>query len=67
MGNASKTAKFGSWTATDGAQRVELPKRRHSHESHTNVYTECGRHSDDWLFGGISVMEAMKRVWGRRN
>jgi hypothetical protein len=24
-------------------------KRRHSHEPKVNVYTECGRHGDDWL------------------
>ncbi|CAD6446930.1 6c63be29-f736-443a-b439-87d3f763647f [Sclerotinia trifoliorum] len=38
-------------------------KRRHSANEHTNVYTECGRHSDDWLFGGFSVSGAVKRIW----
>lgn len=27
--------------------------KRHSSSSHANVYTQCGRHGDDWLFGGI--------------
>ena len=33
--------------------------KRHS-TGHANVYTECGRHGDDWLFGGIS--DAVKTV-----
>lgn len=23
----------------------------------------CGRHSDDWLFGGFSVTDAVKKIW----
>jgi len=38
-------------------------KRKHSHETKVNVYTECGRHSDEWLFGGFSVADAVKRLW----
>jgi hypothetical protein len=40
--------------------------KRHLHHSHTNVYTECGRHCDDWLFGGFSVTKTVKRMFGRR-
>jgi hypothetical protein len=39
--------------------------RRHSHEPKVNVYTECGRHGDDWLFGGFSVSGAVKKLWER--
>ncbi|KAF7854618.1 hypothetical protein EAF04_010426 [Stromatinia cepivora] len=38
-------------------------KRRHSANERANVYTECGRHSDDWLFGGFSVSGAVKKIW----
>ncbi len=38
--------------------------KRHSTLGHTNVYTECGRHGDDWLFGGIS--DAVKTVFGKK-
>jgi len=30
--------------------------------SHANVYTECGRHSDEWLFRNLSITDAVKRV-----
>jgi hypothetical protein len=36
--------------------------KRNSSSSHVNVYTECGRHGDDWLFGGIT--DAVKTVKG---
>jgi len=32
-----------------------------------NVHTECGRHSDDWLFGGFSVSEAVKKLGKRKD
>ncbi|KAI9645095.1 hypothetical protein NHQ30_005829 [Ciborinia camelliae] len=37
--------------------------RRHSANEHANVYTECGRHSNDWLFGGFSVSGVVKKIW----
>jgi len=39
----------------------EMMRRRHSHEPKKNVYTECGRHSDEWLFGGWS--DKVKKLW----
>lgn len=24
------------------------------HKAHVNIYTSCGRHSNEWLFGGLS-------------
>lgn len=36
---------------------------RHHHETHINVHTECGRHGDDWLFGGWNVGGVVKRVF----
>ena len=47
------------------AGRDGLVKRRHSHEPKVNVYTECGRHGDDWL-GLNSVAGAVKKIWERR-
>jgi hypothetical protein len=41
-------------------------KRRHRHEPKVNLYTECGRHSDEWLFGGFSVSEAVRKIWERK-
>jgi hypothetical protein len=38
-----------------------MVRRRYSHEPKKNVYTECGRHSDEWLFGGWS--DKVKRLW----
>ncbi|KAI1854541.1 hypothetical protein JX265_007588 [Neoarthrinium moseri] len=28
-----------------------------------NVYTHCGRHSDQWLFGGTSMSSMIKSAW----
>ncbi len=36
--------------------------KRLSGRSQTNGYTECGRHSNDWLFGGISFTEIGKKM-----
>jgi hypothetical protein len=34
---------------------------------HTNAHTECGRHSNDWLFGGISVTQTVKgMIWHKK-
>ena len=40
--------------------------RRRSNDPKVNVYTECGRHGDDWLFGGFSLSETMKMLWEKR-
>jgi hypothetical protein len=32
----------------EAGQKSTVSKR------HSNLYTECGRHGDDWLFGGIA-------------
>jgi hypothetical protein len=53
--------------ASDGEEEEEEERaritKRHSHPSHINIYTECGRHGDDWLFGGFSVIEAVRRIF----
>jgi hypothetical protein len=36
-----------------------------SHESKINGYTEAGRHGDDWLFGGFSVSDSVKKFLKR--
>ena len=52
--------------AVGSKKEVDMVKRRHSHDpNRVNVYTECGRHSDDWLFGGWSVSGAVKKIWDR--
>lgn len=38
--------------------------RRLSDDPKKNAYTECGRHSDEWLFGGLSF-DSFKKVWER--
>lgn len=53
-------------TALVGGRRKDTVKRRHSHESRMNVHTSCGRHSDDWLFGGFSVAEIVKKFWEKK-
>lgn len=54
-------------TSPGALPRGPAVNRRHSHDPKRNVYTECGRHSDEWLFGGFSVSGAMRRIWSREN
>jgi len=44
--------------------RLEEAKRRFSNEGKINVHTECGRHGDEWLFGGFSVAGAVRKMLG---
>lgn len=32
-----------------------------------NVHTECGRHSNDWLFGGFSVTGSIKKMMEKKD
>ncbi|KAF7880745.1 uncharacterized protein EAF01_011910 [Botrytis porri] len=56
-------ARSGSVNRGKGGEKKDGVKRRHSSNEHANVYTECGRHSDDWLFGGFSITDAVKKIW----
>ncbi|KAF7950525.1 hypothetical protein EAE96_007807 [Botrytis aclada] len=56
-------ARNGNGNRGKGWEKKDGVKRRHSSNEHANVYTECGRHSDDWLFGGFSVTDAVKKMW----
>ncbi|KAF8852065.1 hypothetical protein BDZ45DRAFT_695377 [Acephala macrosclerotiorum] len=38
--------------------------RRLSDDPKKNAYTQCGRHSDEWLFGGLTF-DSIKKVWER--
>lgn len=55
-----------SATSYGEERRRDRITKRHSLPSHANVYTECGRHGDDWLFGGFSVIEAVKRMFQKK-
>lgn len=35
-------------------------------ESHLNAHSECGRHGDDWLFGGASLGDGVKWLLGKK-
>ncbi|ESZ90113.1 hypothetical protein SBOR_9506 [Sclerotinia borealis F-4128] len=62
-GMVDKRARFDEGRNRGKGEKKDSGKRRHSNNEHANVYTECGRHSDDWLFGGFSVSGAMKKIW----
>jgi hypothetical protein len=40
------------------------PVKRHTHSTKQNAYTECGRHGDEWLFGGFPESGSLKKLWG---
>jgi len=52
-----------SWGVEGNRDKI---MKRHSHPSHINRHTECGRHGDDWLFGGFSVVELVKRIFKKK-
>jgi hypothetical protein len=35
----------------------------HHRETHKNANTDCGRHGDDWLFGGYQIRDAWNWVF----
>jgi hypothetical protein len=41
--------------------------RRHSDDPKINVYTKCGRNSDDWLFSGWNVADTVKKIWEKES
>jgi hypothetical protein len=46
-----------------GTEAKDTAKKGRTHKENVNVYTECGRHSNDWLFGGFSVSDTVKKLW----
>ena len=66
-GSSEKTLQFDANSQTSPRRRSgekKQPLRRYSHDpSKVNGYTTCGRHGDDWLFGGFSVSGAVKKLW----
>ncbi|KAG4440493.1 hypothetical protein IFR05_004028 [Cadophora sp. M221] len=70
-GYGEKTLQFDttqSHTSSKRESRDLKPSRRHSLDpSKVNGYTTCGRHGDDWLFGGFSVSGAVKKLWEKDN
>ncbi len=66
-GYGEKSLKFNGGSPTSPRRPLgEKPSRRHSHDpSKVNVHTECGRHGDDWLFGGWTVSGAVRKLWDK--
>lgn len=51
----------GRWE--DRAEQSCRIMKKHSYLSHTDIYTGCGRHGDNWLFGGPSMTEMVKPIF----
>ncbi|KAH8816315.1 hypothetical protein F5884DRAFT_852758 [Xylogone sp. PMI_703] len=60
--------------SSDGEEMKHLQKKKRSQSSgqaqlhqpkaaHVNIYTQCGRHSNEWLFGGLSFSGTVRRIW----
>lgn len=62
---ADRSLRFagGEMSPSTGSYGGDKMKRRHSSEPKINGYTACGRHSNDWLFGGFSVSGQVKKLW----
>jgi hypothetical protein len=53
-------------TVAEEGGRGPLANKHSHHGHHANIHTECGRHGDDWLFGGFSVIDTVKRLFERK-
>lgn len=42
-------------------------KRRSSDNKGQGTFMQCGRHSNQWLFGDISFKETAKSLFGRKD
>lgn len=57
---------------TTNKDKKPKPRRRHSDEyrRYAGTVNHCGRHANEWLFGGFSVRDTVRdgveRVWMRR-
>ncbi|KAF9874125.1 hypothetical protein CkaCkLH20_08497 [Colletotrichum karsti] len=40
-------------------------KRKSSHSQPVNVYSHCGRHSSQFLFGGLSIKDMARSIFKR--
>jgi hypothetical protein len=58
---AEGTHKLVEYVDEDG-----ISHWHHARQEHVNLHTECGRHGDDWLFGGWSLMGVVRGLLGRR-
>lgn len=58
--------KLSKTTPTMGIPNRDTMKRRNTADPRMNVHTECGRHSDDWLFGGWNVADTVKKIWDKK-
>jgi hypothetical protein len=67
--SADKSLRFARGGGEDSksplsrSEARDKVKKGHSHKRNMNGYTECGRHSNDWLFGGFSASETVKKLW----
>ena len=65
MGNNElKTSKT---TPEMGSSHKDPMKRRHTVDPRVNIHTECGRHGDDWLFGGWNLGDTVKKIWDKKD
>ncbi|KAE8453377.1 hypothetical protein EG329_010238 [Mollisiaceae sp. DMI_Dod_QoI] len=63
----SGSARSGPKSPTSASSKRKsdtMIDRRLSDDPKTNVYTTCGRHSDEWLFRGFTF-NSLKKVWER--
>jgi hypothetical protein len=58
---AEGTQRLVEWVDEDG-----ISHWHHARQEHVNLHTECGRHGDEWLFGGWSLMGVWRGLMGRR-
>ncbi|OHW93297.1 hypothetical protein CSPAE12_07958 [Colletotrichum incanum] len=67
VGSDASSVSSGSFT-TRRAVSTDSPrpsKRKSSHSQAVNVYTHCGRHSSQFLFGGRSFSDMARHIFKR--
>ena len=62
----SEASSTSSTSSTSPQRSPSLGKPKAKRTS-TGTFSECGRHSNDWLFNGFSVTGALKNLLDRRD
>jgi hypothetical protein len=61
-GSISKIPRFNNSLGYTGLNLVtHSADEPRANVRRVNVHTDCGRHTDDWLFGSFSLVDFLKR------
>jgi hypothetical protein len=60
MSSASSTRSWSS-PASQSTRKAKKPKAR----TQSQTFSDCGRHSNKWLFNDVSITSKVKKIFER--